>query len=298
MLSKKAMIIVLSISQWTGKKEDKRASRDITEAKNAKSGSAKVIKLLVDKESLKEIQKISSAIRQYSKENTLPWAEDGQRLLMTSLFKEYEEKINSMIIERNKAIDSFVGNYQKIREQAIDDLGDMFNEMDYPDAYTIKDKFNISINYYPIPESDNYRMGLDSEDVKRIAKKAEDKQKEDISIAMKDVWRRLHKVINSMVERLSDPKNTFKDSLVNNVINLVDLLPHLNLTGDQKLEEMRKSIRTKIHAVDPYNLRHDPSFRKEKANEMKDLLKEIEQCFSPQKEELLYLMDKADEVLS
>jgi hypothetical protein len=89
---------------------------------------------------------------------------------------------------------------------------------------------------------------------------------------MEDCWTRLHGVVSSMAERLSDPEKIFRDSLVENVVELVDLLPRLNLTGDSRLEDMRQVVAKKLTRHDPQTLRENQHVRKETAKAAEDIL--------------------------
>jgi len=55
-----------------------------------------------------------------------------------------------------------------------------------------------------------------------------------------------------------------RDSVVTNLVKLVDLLPKLNLTGDPELERMGAQVRASL-LVDPQELRKSESIRSETA---------------------------------
>ena len=63
-IASSAMLVELSISTWTGRKLDKRASTDVTRTNGADSGIANVHKkLLGNSEELTAIQKLTGNIR-------------------------------------------------------------------------------------------------------------------------------------------------------------------------------------------------------------------------------------------
>jgi hypothetical protein len=79
-------------------------------------------------------------------------------------------------------------------------------------------------------------------------------------------------VVKHMSEKLNDKESTFRDSLVGNIISLVQLLPKLNMTNDQALESMRKQIETRLATASPDDLRKSRHIRKRVAEEASSIL--------------------------
>ena len=68
-------------------------------------------------------------------------------------------------------------------------------------------------------------------------------------------FQRVYDAVGRMAERLStyepssaedNAKNTFRDSLVYNVVELADLLPSLNITDDQRLTDLAKRLKADL----------------------------------------------------
>jgi hypothetical protein len=59
-------------------------------------------------------------------------------------------------------------------------------------------------------------------------------------------------------------KNPFRDSVVTNLVKLVDVLPKLNVTADPELERLATEVRASL-LVDPQELRKSESVRNETA---------------------------------
>ena len=59
-----------------------------------------------------------------------------------------------------------------------------------------------------------------------------------------DLWRRLREVVAHMVDRLNEPESRFHGSLVTNVLDLVEILPRLNVNGDAGSEPLRGANQT------------------------------------------------------
>jgi hypothetical protein len=92
-----------------------------------------------------------------------------------------------------------------------------------------------------------------------------------VEVAMRDPYERLYSHIARMVERLSDKKAVFRDTLVTGLADLCAILPGLNLTGDERLEELRKRAERMIANVDPQDLREVPSVRQSVARQAAEI---------------------------
>jgi hypothetical protein len=59
-------------------------------------------------------------------------------------------------------------------------------------------------------------------------------------------------------------EHPFRDSVVTNLVKLVDVLPKLNVTGDPELERLATQVRASL-LVDPQELRKSELIRSETA---------------------------------
>ncbi len=77
-ISTASMLVELNISTWTGRKLDKKASRDLTTVMRAANGVANVNKkLLGDCAELEAVQKFTANARNMHYSMTLPWSDSG-----------------------------------------------------------------------------------------------------------------------------------------------------------------------------------------------------------------------------
>jgi hypothetical protein len=98
-----------------------------------------------------------------------------------------------------------------------------------------------------------------------------------VTDAMQDAWDRLHDVLTRMSERLSDTEDgkrkIFRDSLVENAIEVCGLLRHFNITGDVRMEAMRMELEETMRGIDASVLRESDLTReqtKQKVDAMLD----------------------------
>ncbi len=78
-----------------------------------------------------------------------------------------------------------------------------------------------------------------------------------------------------MSERLSDPDNKFKNSLVENIKDLCELLPKLNITHDPELDAVVNEIQSKLTMNYPQTLRDNDVIRNKTAIEAQKILNKM-----------------------
>jgi hypothetical protein len=85
-ITTKAMVLNLQVGLWSGHRLDKEATRKVTEDNNAESDAARVNKHLIPKPAFKDITATATAVRTHFYENTLPWKDNGDRLLTRGMY--------------------------------------------------------------------------------------------------------------------------------------------------------------------------------------------------------------------
>src|SRR5207248_8057788 len=82
MITEKAMLAAVHISIWTAVKDDRKVSRDVADQHGAHHGAGRYNKqLLREAEKLEALRSLSGQIRQHFYRITLPWSDEGYRLL-------------------------------------------------------------------------------------------------------------------------------------------------------------------------------------------------------------------------
>lgn len=265
-LNEKAMVVYLNISSWSARKYDRKISKEIETRYNADE-AGRYNKVLIAKEHQLNIKKIISNARTFHYENSLPWNDNGGRLLPSANYFNYVKSIREFQDEYEQEVAKFLSVYPNLKEEARDRLNGMFNEEDYPHVDSLKEKYAFQNQIAPVPDADDFRVNLSDEEVETIRESIKEQMKNSTELAMQDLWDRLFKVVERMIERLSDPDKKFKNSLVENITGLCDLLPKLNITNDQRLNSATREIQEKLTAYDPEVLRQNKTIRNQTAVE-------------------------------
>ncbi len=273
-LTEKTMLIYLNIGAWTARKYDRKISEEVESIHNSKD-AGRYNKLLIAKASICKIQKIASEARNFHYDNTLPWLDNGGRLLPAANYFNYVNSIRKFQDQYENEVENFIRAYPALKSEAQHRLNSMYDEEDYPDVLTLNTKYSFSTQVSPVPVADDFRVNLNNEEIEAIKESIEEQVREATETAMKDLWQRLFKVVEHMVERLKKVDNKFKNSLVNNISELCDLLPKLNITDDPDLESSVQEIKTKLTKHDPQTLREDDNIRNKTAMEAQKILNKM-----------------------
>jgi len=278
-LATKAMIIDVSLGMWEGFKLDKTVSERVNSEARAKAGTVRATKRIVPAEIFKSLITARNAIKALVEAHTLPWKDNGERILMRNMFTRFVEQYGTLEKNFVAAADEFCDRlYPAARERAAFNdtgMGALFNPDDYPAPDTLRHKFYVTLRYEPIPEAADFRVQLDEAHVDAIKKQMEETMNERLGVAMKDVWLRLITVIQHYADKMADTKAIFRDSTVNNMIELVDTLPGLNIMGDPNLKAIRRRLAETLYQVDPDTLRKDDTARAQAAADAQAILEDM-----------------------
>lgn len=270
-LSDRALLVQLSVSQWTARKYDKKATKEVADANGTTTAVGRYNKsLLPMNDLLDNIHKKTTHIRQRYYDNTLPWGIDGTQMLPTSNYLQFMSDFRKERDEWNILVRNFVDHYDTLKEDAKRILGGLYDPADYPSAVDIRQKFHMDMAVFPVPSAD-FRVSIASDELSRIQQDVERRVAEAQTNAMKDVWQRLFDRVKHMAEKLADPKAIFRDSMVENAREICALLPRLNFTDDPNLEALRQQVEASL-IIHPEALRHDPDLRRDTAAEAKAIM--------------------------
>lgn len=270
-LNDRALLVQLNVSQWTARKYDKRASKEVTTAHGAASAAGRFNKsLLPMNDKLDNIHKKTTFIRQKYYDNTLPWGMDGTMMLPTANYLNFMSDFRKEKGEWESLVQEFLDDYDQMKMDAQRILGSLYDAADYPLRFELAHKFKMDMAVFPVPSAD-FRVSIGSEELSRIQQDVERRVKEAEQAALKDVWQRLYDRVKHMAEKLADPKAIFRDSMLENTREICALLPRLNFSDDPNLEAMRQQVEASL-LKHPEALRNDPDLRRDTAAEAKAIM--------------------------
>ena len=114
-IASSAMLVELNISTWTARKLDKKVSAEVDLAKGTKTSAVNVNKnLLAGTGFLDTITKYAANARAWHISQTLPWSDNGLRLLPITNFITYKEQLNTLESNFNALVEKFLVAYPNL----------------------------------------------------------------------------------------------------------------------------------------------------------------------------------------
>lgn len=274
-LSDRALLVQLNISQWSARKLDKKATREVADANHASRDAGNFNKkLLPMSDSLANIHTMTGDIRKEFYTNTLPWGLENTHMLPTTNYLSFMTTFRRRRSEWELTVNKFLTDYPTLQVTAQRFLGNLYNSEDYPHVRDLRDKFSMDLVVMPVPTND-FRVQLADDELSSIHADIQRRIEESSGLAMKEAWQRLYDRVKHMVERLAkldDPKSRFHESTLEHVTELCTILPRLNFTDDPHLEAMRQEVEGKLAGLSKDAVVNDPVFRQTKIDEASDIM--------------------------
>jgi len=269
-LQEKACLVTLTVKQWTARKLDKRANRDIVCAHGNDVDWTKVSKALLPDESIKPLRQFCREIRAYHYTMTLPWDDAGARIISTKAYFEYVQQMNTFADEFNVRVERLCQDYENLKAQARQHLNGLFNASDYPK--NVRARFGFETHFSPIPIGDDMRISIGQYELDKVRQDIEAQTKELLSSAVGDICERIKTVVSACKDKLADSKAVFRDTLITNITDLCGIIPMLNILDDPAIDQLANRMRNELTQVAPDDLRKHPKQRAAVANKAQSIL--------------------------
>jgi hypothetical protein len=277
-ITHKAMLAAVHISIWTATKHDRKVSRDVANQHGAQERAGRYNKqLLMGVARLEDLRTLAGQIRQHFYKVTLPWSDEGLRLLPSHFLFDLTARTREFKTDFSAGVDQFLDVYPSYIREARAELGSLFREEDYPSVDKLREKFNVNLEILPISTGDDFRVTMSAEEQARIAREIDANVRQRLTKGTDDLWKRLRDVVSHMVGRLNEPESRFHATLITNIHDLVSLLPQLNVNQDPDLERFATQIRARLCSYTAQELKKDDLLRTSTAAEAAGIVAEMDE---------------------
>lgn len=259
---KPCVLVNLSTRCWSGVITDRRMSDSLAADEGVPADRLRVEKRLVAKEAIRKVKLEVERTREYVESVSLPWLDRGMRVLPASRIMEIRETFSRRTESYKEAVREFCEAYPALVEDQRGVLNGSFRESDFPPTSEIERHFHLSLGVYPFPKGEDFR--LDPELENRLREEFESEKADCLKDATKALALRVVERLTKISSALHQPDKVFRDSLVENLRELVKALPEYNLTGDPRLTAFEAELAS-IAAHEPDALREDKARRAEVA---------------------------------
>lgn len=278
-ISSSALRVGLSISAPTMRKQDKRATSQVISHNHARKGAANVTKKLIKSNAHEDMTRLIAQIRGFHRENTVPWGDLGDRLISNQALIDYKNNMAQLEDEFWDLAQQILDDYPQAVAQAQLQLGDMFNENEYPSVEQLRQKFRFSLVFEAVPEVGDFRVDIGNQAASEMREQYKQVLEDRINAVKQDLAERLLEPLQRMSKGLDyaegDKPTGFRDTLVDNVLSIVELMRTCNLSNDAHITGIQKQLRATLTGVTPDGLRRDPHLRARTKQDVDAIIKSL-----------------------
>ncbi len=236
-LFEKGCLVQLSASVW-------RAARKIKPEQLSEMAMShewfSATKKLVDPDSLKPINSVVGFARSYLSGVSLPFPIQGMVFVPKEMISRVDGRLEGFKGEFNNTVEEFLGDYDRLREVASVQLGELFNEMDYP--VDVRSKFAFLWRFI-ILEVPNGKAGILAPEVyEREKDKFIRTMEEARELGIQALREDFAGMIGRITERFSNGNGSkpkiFKNGTVTNLYEFFETFKERNIFMDDQLAEL------------------------------------------------------------
>lgn len=298
-----AMLGSLNISVWEARIQDRATRDEVLGSKGAKSKKAASVSknLFSECPELEAIKSLRGEARVWFNSRTLPWDDNGARLITTRQYLDVTTKAAEYEAKFNALVQAFVSTYGTAISKQAFEMGSLFDRAEYPLADEVKAKFRFGLSLSPLPSSGDFRVDIGHEAQRHLAEQYERATTERVAGAVQDTWNRVRDQVSWVRERMEavlgyDPDRVEEikttddtgtvisveikkprrpklyDSMLEQGLELCKMLSDLNVTNDPRLEEARRDLERAMTRIDMDSLKESTELQHATKRAMDDIL--------------------------
>ena len=226
---------------------------------------------------LRELTSLRTAIVAAWKAVTLPFVEDGVRLIRRNDIAGFHQRMTDFQHRLAEAAARLDENRETLLGKAREYLGSLFNANDYPNS--LAELFAVSWDY-PAIEPPGYLEQVAPEVYRQEQQRLAAKMEEAVRLTEEAFAGELLEMVTHLAERLKcgdDGKpRVFRDGAVTGLGEFIDRFKRLSVGSSTQLEEAVALAEELMTGVTPGELRHGGLIRTEIRRGMEEIAQELE----------------------
>jgi hypothetical protein len=220
----------------------------------------------------RELTAIKSQASAYWRSMTLPYPQEGVRLIRQADVAAFEDKMREFRERLEAAAANLQLEYETLKNSAREKLGALYNPQDYPTS--LDGVFRISWEY-PAVEPPNYLMSFNPELYAQEQARVQRRFETAVVMAEDAFAAKLEELIGHLLERLTDEpdgtKKTFKASAIENFQEFYSEFQRMNVRSNAELERLVERATNIVSGVDAKELRKNDDIRRTISDQMNEV---------------------------
>jgi len=279
-LADRALMVKLTRRMYSPYKLDK--------AESEKYGAGNVNKHLFKNKHCRVKVALSaySAVYTYVKDHTAPWSK-GYDILNSAYYLQFCKEFNVLRDKANAAVADLLANWdaevhrdlQRLHQIEIEKgIPNLADPADYPTKEELAERWEIDLAFLPLPTKDDFRVEIAEHDRRRVdeqLRKAEDRVAQHVIRQMMGVARR---AIDKLSVSIGEEGSIFRDSLIDNVLDVAKRMEIVNLSNDPVVQEKVATLKAMAtgYANNKDMLRQNEAVRAKAVSQFDALVRDLD----------------------
>lgn len=218
-------------------------------------------RLLKGSARFENVQKAQNEAIRYWHESTVPWMDDGFRLLPADKYLDFTAELRSKIT----ALDALAADLRAHWATEVADdvarLGSLGRVEDYPTDIT--GMFTLEVRTMPVPSNNDWRVQVSDADRQALDESIAEVEANVAKHLIKRVMEHVARLAARLEEYKGEKGQKWHGSLVTNLSELLAMVPDLNINDDPEVEALVESVAKVIEPFKdrPEALKHSETAR-------------------------------------
>ena len=277
-LADKAMLVKLTVRRANLTKRDSVAEAIIQQQMDDTSLTV-LSRLFKDKHNpINQIMTAASEVYTYHKNNTLPWADKGPRMLPNNNYMDYTQTMRNKIANVDTLLQKHIPNYDTyvqldIAYRSKNQTSSRAKVEDYPSADDFRSRMGFDLRFMPMPDQRHFLFDLSDEDLHAFNASME----QTANMAREDAVKRMLEPLSHLVDKLNKPIGTdghiFRDSAIENIVEGIEQARKLTLDESPEIKQLTDTLNAEITKYAEHSnwLRESPIVREQAAQKLSDI---------------------------
>ena len=168
-LADKALLVKLQRSMYQPYAYDDSATKLVEQQAGVSNVGRFNKRLFKDNPILKSTNEKFTLLYNTYRKNTVPWLDDGVRMVPNAVYFEFAHEMRGLIQQAKAAADHLESQWDRMVGEDMQRLGALANPADYPPSWEVRSIFDATINFFPVPSTNDFRIAISEEDKQQIS---------------------------------------------------------------------------------------------------------------------------------
>jgi hypothetical protein len=220
-------------------------------------------------EAFRRLTSVRSRIVHHWRGRTLPYVEPGVRLIRQADIAGFVGTMEQFRTELAAAAATLADEYERMKADARERLGRLFNPADYPPE--VRGLFAVAWDF-PSVEPPSYLLRLAPEVYRQEQERVARRFEESVRLAEQAFVAEFARLVSHLTERLADDpsgqRQVFRDTVIGNLAQFFERFGSLNVSSNRDLDRLVEQAQELVRGVTPQDLRDRAGLRQHVAREM------------------------------